>query len=553
KVVLFIDGQEMNESLYSTLQFGNHYPIDHIERIEIIRGPGSALHGGFAAYAVINIITRTPKNGRELSATAYSSRTAEAAARQSMGLYLGQNFSKGSYAVKINGSETQRSHREYRDVYGGSYDMRNNSRIRNLFLNAGGQIGGLQLRLLSDNYTLQSRDEYVESAGSPHLMQFTQQSFEAKYEWTKNEKLKIIPRFRFSYQNPWSTPKKYLDEDPEPFRINSLGYLASINGSYNAGPKLNLSGGGSWQLDHSRKMLEGEVFQTTGTSTLINENAAVFGQLLYAAAWANLIAGVRFNFNRRYENAIVPRLGLTREFRHFHFKALYSRAFRAPSTQNIDLSENIQPEYTDVYELEGGVKISDAAYLTLNAFQIISSDPIVYFVDTVTNTDAYTNLSSSGTRGLELIFQYRRNRLGLDLNGSYYHARDGAGLGLYQVPGEDGIHLGLATYKANAAVRYAISSSLLIGLQYTWLSSRYGISAVDETTEAPVYTRYPSMNLVNAHLDYRFRKLKGLSVRFSVRNILDEEELFIQPYNSQHAPLPGMDREFQLRISYQNF
>jgi outer membrane cobalamin receptor len=63
KVVLFIDGQEMNESLYSTLQFGNHYPVEHIDRIEIIRGPGSALHGGFAAYAVINIITRTPKSG----------------------------------------------------------------------------------------------------------------------------------------------------------------------------------------------------------------------------------------------------------------------------------------------------------------------------------------------------------------------------------------------------------------------------------------------------------------------------------------------------------
>jgi hypothetical protein len=44
-----------------------------------------------------------------------------------------------------------------------------------------------------------------------------------------------------------------------------------------------------------------------------------------------------------------------------------------------------------------------------------------------------------------------------------------------------------------------------------------------------------------------------LSMRFSVRNILDQEELFIQPYNSDHAPLPGMGREFQLRISYQNF
>ena len=33
KVVLLIDGQEMNEGLYSTLQFGNNYPVQNIERI----------------------------------------------------------------------------------------------------------------------------------------------------------------------------------------------------------------------------------------------------------------------------------------------------------------------------------------------------------------------------------------------------------------------------------------------------------------------------------------------------------------------------------------
>ena len=57
KVLMLIDGIKLNEELYSTLQFGGHYPIEMINRIEIIRGPGSAIYGGNAEYAVINIIT----------------------------------------------------------------------------------------------------------------------------------------------------------------------------------------------------------------------------------------------------------------------------------------------------------------------------------------------------------------------------------------------------------------------------------------------------------------------------------------------------------------
>lgn len=46
KVLMLWDGLEMNEDLYSTLQFGGHYPVGQIKRIEIIRGPGSAIYGG---------------------------------------------------------------------------------------------------------------------------------------------------------------------------------------------------------------------------------------------------------------------------------------------------------------------------------------------------------------------------------------------------------------------------------------------------------------------------------------------------------------------------
>ncbi|HEX7413290.1 MAG TPA: TonB-dependent receptor plug domain-containing protein, partial [Bacteroidia bacterium] len=58
KVLLLLDGQEMNEILYATTQFGNHFPIDQIKKIEIIRGPGSAIYGGYAEYGVINIVTK---------------------------------------------------------------------------------------------------------------------------------------------------------------------------------------------------------------------------------------------------------------------------------------------------------------------------------------------------------------------------------------------------------------------------------------------------------------------------------------------------------------
>ncbi len=64
KVLLRIDGLELNETLYSTLQFGNHFPVDEIERVEIIRGPGSVIYGGYAELAVINVVSRKDAGGR---------------------------------------------------------------------------------------------------------------------------------------------------------------------------------------------------------------------------------------------------------------------------------------------------------------------------------------------------------------------------------------------------------------------------------------------------------------------------------------------------------
>ena len=64
-VLVLIDGHRMNENVYDGTYVNGEFPIDIdlIDRVEIIRGPGSSLYGTDAFFAVINIFT---KRGRDL-------------------------------------------------------------------------------------------------------------------------------------------------------------------------------------------------------------------------------------------------------------------------------------------------------------------------------------------------------------------------------------------------------------------------------------------------------------------------------------------------------
>jgi len=58
--LVLVDGQPINEPYYGEVAFAA-MPVDNVERIEVIRGPASALYGGNAMGGVINIITKTPE------------------------------------------------------------------------------------------------------------------------------------------------------------------------------------------------------------------------------------------------------------------------------------------------------------------------------------------------------------------------------------------------------------------------------------------------------------------------------------------------------------
>jgi outer membrane receptor protein involved in Fe transport len=59
RILLLIDGHQMNEGIWGSAPL--ELPIDpqYLERVEIVRGPGSALYGTGAIFGVINLVTRS--------------------------------------------------------------------------------------------------------------------------------------------------------------------------------------------------------------------------------------------------------------------------------------------------------------------------------------------------------------------------------------------------------------------------------------------------------------------------------------------------------------
>src|ERR1700722_13098997 len=71
RVLVTINGNRVNDPIFDSGPSGRELPIDMdlIERIEFIPGPGGAVYGQNAMFAVVNIVTRTgaETNGAEVA------------------------------------------------------------------------------------------------------------------------------------------------------------------------------------------------------------------------------------------------------------------------------------------------------------------------------------------------------------------------------------------------------------------------------------------------------------------------------------------------------
>lgn len=82
RMLFLIDGLRYNEVVYDTAQISEAFPLDieSIDRIEVLKGAGSAIWGTNALYAVVNVISKNAESNRN---------------RQIMGEYGSHNRKKG--------------------------------------------------------------------------------------------------------------------------------------------------------------------------------------------------------------------------------------------------------------------------------------------------------------------------------------------------------------------------------------------------------------------------------------------------------------------------
>lgn len=546
KVLMLLDGHELNEDLFSAIAMGGHYSTALIKQIEIIRGPGSAIYGGNAEYAVINIISRHAADGISLH-TSYGQMSRQFASRN-IALTAARPFGNAHLDVSAFLSQSNRSQEEFTDNNGVSYDMSEQSAIKTAQYAMNFTWKELRVSGLADQYHLHQRDGYESVLSRTYPTNFDSYHFLAEYDFKVNEKLSLTPTVKYKYQLPWMYDGESFQNEFTPYKVSVENLLGTLNAKYDISTSAHLTTGVEAIKQQAKQQLE-ETYFENGSRTVQTNNLSAYTQLFVKHRIANLTVGARYNYNDRYADAFVPRIGLTRVFDRWHLKLLYSSAFRSPSIENINSSEGIKPERTTVMEMETGYELSKNAYLTANIFDVTTQDAIIFYYD-VDNIDAYKNEGKNGTRGLELEYRIKTAAGYMNLNYAYSTSNGKETNQRYSVPGKKGLLIGFPANKITMMSNLRLTHKVNISPAFNWVDKRYDIFTDLLTGEQQVRSFKPAMY---ADLMINFEEVlaPGLVIQAGCINIFDSKVVYIQPYNSNHAALPGASREYRLKISYE--
>jgi len=569
KLLVLLDGHAMFELLYYATELGNRIPVDQIERIEIVRGPGSVVYGGSAELAVVNIITRSAEeiegasvtgvygqmfdgaihDGQPLAKT-FARRTISAEFGKSLGGPNGLRLKAGLYAGQGN-----RSDQSYTDMEGTRYSFAGNARSDPLLVNAAADFRGLSVRYLFEYYRTTMRDGYGASLADTLPVNYLSSSMNISYAWQLPRGLKVVPRFLWLLQQPWRTATDVARTDyPTIYwkpRVQRV--LGGVNATWDVVKTLNLLAGTEYYVDSATDAVLGFVDPNNPAqprSRVSYWNATAYGQALLETPWANISAGARYERRNHVGGAFVPRVGFTKTFGPFHYKLLASRAFRAPSIANLAQTPDVKSELTTVYEIELGYKIHPTLFAVVNGYDITIKRPFVYFYDDATGTDGYRNYDRMGTRGAELDLRFRAERLFANLSYSYYTAAGKAQIDGLAVPGNSSVLLGFSPHKVALLAGFGFSQHVDASVSASVLGpQRHGYYAYDAAGN-PLAKDFGAEVLLNAYVCYKDLLVPGGFAGIGIYNLANAKTALIQPFNNGHAPIPGPSREVFLRIGY---
>ncbi len=545
KVLVLVDGVILNDLLYGTAQIDS-YPIDDVQQIEIVRGPGSAQYGGFAELAVVNVVTRS---GAGAAASATYGQLDHGLGRRALSLAYGREGDGWSVRGYASGGQSVRGAGSYVDGSGVSFPMSQNA-LDDVTLNAGATLGKLALRVLHNGWRNDSRDYWGDTLAEPYRQRWTTTAGNARYELALGEAFRLLPEATFLRSTPWEVKSAsdgyYYDKTVDRY----TGRLAL---AWDPARTVSITVGGEAYAEETRLNQPSSDWSTLpdGKSTFSSQNLAAYAEAAWDAPFANLLAGGRFEHHSRFGDSFVPRVALTKLFEPFHLKLLYAHAFRAPAVENIVSNPGIRPERTRSFEAEIGWRATEATFLAVNAFYTRVEDAIVYNTDAVVG-DQYENYAQTGAHGIELDVRHEAGWGTANLTYSFYTTADSNKVDVYAVPGHDDEMLAFAAHKVTARAAVRVGHDVRIAPALTFLSDRWGYTSYD-AAGAPVLGHVGPKLTADLFVTWRNAFVRGLEVGAGVHDLLDTGSVFVTPYRptgAVHGFLPGPGREVMLRVAY---
>lgn len=541
KILYMIDGMYMNELAYGSYVVGNRFPINSIDKIEIIRGAGSALYGGLAGLGVINIITKQGQklNGHKIFVNGGTSTNNISRA--------GLNYNFGG--TLLNGAEISicamsnfgnRSNLSVQLPDSEIVGFKDSSQVTNQMFYLNFKKNNFAFKHLMEDYNFQSTFEPIHSLTRTLLD-------EINYTYTEN-KFSITPTFRYKWQLPWNTqygnPILYGPQNTVTQRTN-LGFTSSYNFNIN----YNLSLGGNLYNDGYKYF-----YSPTQIATGVKRNYffgySVFGELFLNLKFTKMFIGLRYDKYNDFKSFWSPRLTASKSYKHFFYKALANVSYKLPTIQNIVQSDTagIKPEIIREMQFQLGYYNKNFE-ISSTFFHNKLNRLIVFFVDSLQN-ESYKNRGKMNTRGIETEIKWKIGKLKISANHSFYQPfnstssdvlidKSNEKLGTFSFP----------LHKLYFGFSYQLNKDVTINIFETFLSKK--------TIVAPKTLFHSSgaielKNENNINITCQIQNLfdDKLKLNFGLYNILNTKNYYGYAYKSGYQPMIGMGRELFFQLKY---